>query len=287
MSDNSTSSNSHNYEAIAKETLTQSGKLCAAYRYFHRYSIGNQFLAIMQLAQAEPINTYNGWKELGRQVKKGSKAIALLMPCVSKDKVSGEVNGMFFIRRNNWFGLSQTEGDDYVMPETPSFDMANALVGLGITTEHFSTVNGNAQGYAKPNAKTIAVSALAANPLKTHLHEIAHCLLHADDVLLADSAELPNTVIEVEAELTAYVVLSVLGITEGLEYSRGYIANWNSGNAGEKVRYGKVFSAVDAILKARPHEIRSTTRPNAASFPRDRYEHPRDGRSRADHPASL
>ena len=245
-----TNQNAHDYPAIVQQALTQPGKMSTAYRMFHRYSIGNQFLAIMQLAQAEPINTYNGWQALGRQVKKGSKAIALLMPCTSKDKDTGEVNGMFFIRRNNWFGLSQTEGSDYVMPETPTFDASKAMSGLGITQEAFRAVNGNAQGYAMPNVKTIAVNPLAVNPLKTTLHEMAHCLLHADDILLADSAELPNTVIEVEAELTAYIALTVMGVTDGLEYSRGYIASWNQGNAGDKVRYGKVFSAVDAILKA-------------------------------------
>ena len=243
-------SNSHDYEAIVKQALTEPHKISQAYRLFHRYSIGNQFLAMMQLAQPEPINTYAGWKELGRQVKKGEKAIRLLMPVTSKDKTTGEVNGMFFISRNNWFGLSQTEGADYVMPETPSFDMATALVNLDIKTEHFSMVNGNCQGYAKPNSKTIAVSSLAYNPLKTHLHEIAHCLLHADEIMLNDGSELPQDVIEVEAELTAYIALTILGVTTGLEYSRGYIASWNSGNAGQKVRYGKVFSAVDKILKA-------------------------------------
>lgn len=249
------SNTAHNYEAIVKEALTEPGKLSSAYHLFHRYSIGNQFLAAMQLPRLEPINTFAGWKSFGRYVKKGEKAIALLMPCPTKDKTTGEVNGMFFMRRNNWFGLSQTEGADYVMPVVPSFDMATALVALNIETEHFKMVDGNCQGYAKPNAKTIAINPLAYNPMKTHLHEIAHVLLHADSVMMNDNNELQRDVKEVEAELTAYMVMTVLGVTNGLEYSRGYIANWNSGNAGEKVRYGRVFSAVDAILKAGRPEI--------------------------------
>ena len=247
--------NSHDYPAIVRQALTEPGKMSESYRAFHRYSIGNQFLAMMQLPEAEPINTYNGWKQLGRQVKKGSKAIALLMPCTSKDKETGEVNGMFFIRRNNWFGLSQTEGADYVAPVVPGFSVDAALKGLEITQEAYKAVNGNCMGYAKPLTKTIAVSPLAFNPLKTTLHEVAHCLLHADDVSLSDMSELPSDVKEVEAELTAYIALSVLGQIDGLEYSRGYLARWNSGNAGDKVRYGKVFSAVDAILKAGRPEV--------------------------------
>ena len=247
--------NSHNYEQIVQQALTEPGKLNTAYRNFHRYSIGNQMLAMMQLEQAEPINTYKGWQSLGRQVKKGSKAIALLMPVTSKDKTTGEVNGMFFITRNNWFGLSMTEGEAYVAPSLPEFSLDMALEALKIAKEAFKAVDGNSQGYAKPNQALIAINPLAVNPNKTTLHEMAHCLLHADEVTMHDAAELPKDVKEVEAELTAYIVLSVLGVTDGLEYSRGYIANWNAGNAGEKVRYGKVFGAVDKILKAGRPEV--------------------------------
>ena len=247
----------HDYPAIVRHALTEPGKMSESYRAFHRYSIGNQFLAMMQLAHAEPINTYNGWKQLGRQVKKGSKAIALLMPVTVKgeDSKGKETVKAFFIRRNNWFGLSQTEGADYVAPVVPGFSVDTALKALEITQEAYKSVNGNCMGYAKPLTKTIAVSPLAFNPLKTTLHEIAHCILHADDVSLSDMSELPSDVKEVEAELTAYIALSVLGQIEGLEYSRGYLASWNSGNAGDKVRYGKVFSAADAILKAGRPEV--------------------------------
>ena len=71
-------------------------------------------LALWQLGKPEPINTYPGWQTLGRHVKRGAKAIELIMPVFKKAK--SEITGqreergeMFFIARRNWFGLSSTE----------------------------------------------------------------------------------------------------------------------------------------------------------------------------------
>ena len=62
----------------------------AAYRAFHNYSIGNQLLAAMQLRAKglplTPIASFNAWKDKGRFVKKGQRAISLFMPVSVKRK---------------------------------------------------------------------------------------------------------------------------------------------------------------------------------------------------------
>ena len=245
-------SSTHNYEAYVTDALTNPGKLSTCYSVFHNYSLGNQLLAMMQLPQAEPINTYKGWQSLGRQVKKGSKAIALIMPVTGKktDAAGNDTVNVFFCSRNNWFGLSQTEGADYVAPVVPNFDSSLAITGLGLSVIAYEITDGNCQGYAKPAQGQIAINPVAANPLKTTIHEMAHCLLHADQTSMNDGANLDKDVKEVEAELTAYIVMAVLGHTERLHESRGYIQSWIQSNTNEKVRYSKVFGAVDKILKA-------------------------------------
>ena len=70
------------------------------------------------------------------------------------------------------------------------------------------------------------------------------------NLLSTDTPTLPRDAKEVEVELTAYILKSTLGQTHGLEYSRGYIQNWMGDDTVEKVRFGKVFGAVDQILKA-------------------------------------
>ena len=53
----------------------------------------NRILAESQLIELEPINTYKGWQELGRQVKKGSEGIYLFLPVIKKKKSETEAEG--------------------------------------------------------------------------------------------------------------------------------------------------------------------------------------------------
>jgi hypothetical protein len=124
------------YQRAVQEALTVPGKISAAYSSFWSYSLGNQMLAMWQLGKAEPISTFPGWKRIGRNVKKGKTAIALVMPVTGRkiDEESGEEQRrMFFVARKNWFGLSQTEGTEYVPEPIPDFDLARALAKLEIT----------------------------------------------------------------------------------------------------------------------------------------------------------
>ncbi len=265
----------HNYEQMVQEALTEPGKIAAAYSAFWHYSLGNQWLAMAQLGRAEPINTFPGWKDLGRHVKKGEKAIELLMPVFKKaarettapgDKETE--NALFFISRRNWFGRHQTEGQEFV-PTVIGVDIGKALTELGITEEPFECTNGNVQGYAKPAKNIIAVSPIAYDRLKTAFHEIGHVKLHADMVSIHAPDDLPRDVREVEAETVSYLVCSALDHTVNLHYSRGYIKNWMGEGTVEEVRFGKVFATADAILKAcriepdRPHTLRQPEAPRA------------------------
>ena len=51
---------------------------------FHRYSIGNLFLIMAQYPSAHRVAGYRTWQSLGRQVKRGSKAIRILAPIVRR-----------------------------------------------------------------------------------------------------------------------------------------------------------------------------------------------------------
>lgn len=243
----------HDYEQIVHEALNEPGKLSAAYSAFWHYSLGNQWLAMIQLGRCEPINTFPGWIKLNRYVRKGEKAIELLMPIMIKDKKAANDNQepigkTIFLPKKNWFGLHQTEGQEYV-PTVPDFEITKAERELEIIVEPFHHSDGNCQGYAITDKRIIAINPVAYDPLKTSFHECAHVLLHPN-TKSSDTATLARDVKEVEAELTAYLVKSSLGQTQNLEYSRGYIQHWISDTTVEKVRFSSVFSAADRILKA-------------------------------------
>jgi antirestriction protein ArdC len=246
-----------NFSQLLQDAVNQPGIISKCYSTFHGYSIGNQMLAYSQCIAREipigPIATYKKWSELGRQVTKDQKAIALVMPVtINKKDAAGEKTGevfSMFTMRNNWFVLSQTEGDEYVNEvATPAWDKAAALAKLDITEVAFDHSDGNCQGYA--SGRTIAVNPVAILPHKTRFHELAHVVLgHTTDEMMADSEKTPRDIREVEAEGVAYILCSVLDLP-GLHESRGYIQNWLAGAEVTDKSAQRIFSAANKILEA-------------------------------------
>src|SRR5437762_4204782 len=80
------------FRQLLDEAVTKPGTVMKAYSLFWNYSLGNQILAFLQAAQRGialgPIASFNRWKELGRHVKRGEKAIELSMPITLKQKTA-------------------------------------------------------------------------------------------------------------------------------------------------------------------------------------------------------
>ena len=257
-----------NWENLLTEAVTKPGKILAAYSLFHNYSLANAMLALIQCEmrsiQPGPINTFPGWKALGRHVIKGQKAISLVMPITYKkrdeenqqaadaaDRHDSRKSECFtrFVFRPNWFVLSQTEGSDVAAATAPNWNADRALSALGITRVEFATMNGNAQGYAAPG-KQIAINPVAALPHKTMFHELAHVILgHTEEGQLSDDEQTPRSLREVEAESVALLCCASLGL-EGEEFARGYIQNWLGGASIPEKSAQKIFASAAAILKA-------------------------------------
>lgn len=258
----------NDWNFLFAQALSEPGILSRAYSIFHEFSLGNCILAASQLKSRglplSPIATYKKWQELGRQVKKGEKALALCMPIIINSKSEKEDSSeeedderqekkAIFVLKRKWFSLYQTEGKEYCPENTiPSWNKEKALAELKITEEPFAHINGNAQGYSRPNARVIAINPLAKNPWKTIFHEIAHCLLHSSEALMSDNENISASIREAEAESVAYLLCATLGLP-GLEESRGYIQGWlRSEEQREEFKKSaaRVFSVANKILKA-------------------------------------
>src|SRR5438128_5448883 len=134
------------FRQLLEEAVSKPGTLMKAYSLFWNYSLGNQILALIQANQRNiplgPIASFNRWKELGRHVKRGEKAIELCMPITMKRTVKEhledgadvetEITFKRFVFRRNWFMLSQTEGAEYQEPAIPAWDRARALAVLKV-----------------------------------------------------------------------------------------------------------------------------------------------------------
>jgi antirestriction protein ArdC len=242
--------------------VNEPGRIHAAYSAFYGYSVGNQLLAMFQCMgrgiEPGPIATYKSWSEKGRQVRRGEKAITLCQPVTVTSKPSGDdgdddaeprIGRTVFVFRPSWFVLAQTDGEPITYPEPMGWSRTRALQVLGITEVPFVATDGNMQGYARPDAREIAINPVAALPLKTTLHEIGHCLLHGAETLAADGLELPRDLREVEAESVALIVTEALGL-EGAEYSRGYIQSWLRTDTIPEPNARRIFAAAERVLKA-------------------------------------
>jgi hypothetical protein len=247
------------FASLLEQAVNEPGILSSAYRAFHNYSIGNQLLAWAQCMtrgiQPGPIATFQRWKELGRYVRKGEKAITLCRPVtVKRERIADDgteetTAATWFVYRPNWFVLAQTDGQPLPEPSTPTWDAQTALAALAVTEIAFDHTDGNCLGFAR--CRSIAINPVNPMPHKTRFHEIAHVLLgHTSEGTLNDGEPTPRNLREVEAESVALLCCAALNLP-GVEFSRGYIQNWwGQGNPIPEKSAQRILRVADQILKA-------------------------------------
>jgi antirestriction protein ArdC len=247
------------FAVLLEQAVTDPGILSSAYRNFHQFSVGNQLLAWTQCIargiQPGPTATFPRWRELGRYVRKGEKAITLCMPVTVKRTVEDdqqqeqEIAFKRFVYKPNWFVLAQTDGQVLAEPAMPTWDALKALEALNVTEVPFQHIDGNCLGYAR--GRSISINPINPMPYKTRFHELAHVLLgHTAEGTLNDDERTPRNLRECEAESVALLCLAALDLP-GIEHCRGYVqAWWGQGNPIPERSAQSILKVADQILKA-------------------------------------
>ncbi|MHB1710673.1 MAG: ArdC-like ssDNA-binding domain-containing protein [Acidimicrobiales bacterium] len=233
---------------------------------FTRYSANNTFLIMVQRPDATRVAGFHTWKSLGRSVKKGSKGIAILCPCVRRDSVEGADSGetttrsrIAGFRIGYVFDLADTEGEDLpdpgvtirhpigVAPDGMWDTLVRRVQEAGFAVhrapEHDEAL-GAAWGRTHYGQRNVIVKSTAdpAGACKTLAHELAHVLLHENH-----RYDHRGTV-EVEAESVAFIVSAVWGLDTS-SYSTGYLAGWSGGDVGTvTATANKVLACARTIL---------------------------------------
>src|SRR5208282_2689983 len=201
--------NCYTARSTRRENCSQRTPLSTTTRLEMRYSPSNNASAGKSNLDHSTV-TRVGWHSKGKcaRVKKGSVCVC---PLPTKKRVTGkaareiiegceESQGEMrqqFVFRNYWFVLVQTEGETTYEQPIPGFDLDAALHSLKIIRAPFDEINCNVQGFA--HQREIAVSPIAALPLKTTLHELAHVILgHTASQKLIDSEQTDRNIREVE-----------------------------------------------------------------------------------------
>ena len=244
---------------LLASAVHEPGVISRAYSAFHGYSISNRLLAMAQCVEREvqpgPINTFPGWKALGRHVRKGEKAITLCMPITVRRKQADvepdadETADIItrFVYKPRWFVVSQTSGDPIPEAVEPSWDRETALSGLDVTEIPFDHTDGNCMGFARD--RSIAINPINPLPHKTRFHEIAHVLLgHTSAGMQTDSEVSPRKLEECEAESVALLCCAALELP-GVAEARGYIQTWWTGEIPERSAQ-RILKTADQVLKA-------------------------------------
>jgi antirestriction protein ArdC len=229
---------------------------------FHHYSFRNTLLIQLQCPTATRVAGFRAWQELGRQVRKGEKAIWILAPVTCKREASDisvadgdSARVIVAFKPACIFDVSQTDGEP--LPEVCSRLDGSAPDGV---YEHLIAV-AHSIGYSVEDCDftdsrngdcTFDLHRIrvhrhnaSAQRLKTLAHELAHAMLHenAQDRSLA----------ELEAESVAFTVCAALGIASD-DYSFGYLTTWIGGGdsaiAAIKESASRIQQTADRILVA-------------------------------------
>jgi antirestriction protein ArdC len=251
--------NTPQFADLLARAVMEPGIVSTAYRQFHSYSIGNQLLAWSQCLTRDippgPMATYPKWRDLGRYVRKGEKAITLCQPVTVKRKPDRDDHpddpDVFtrFIYRPHWFVLAQTDGQELPPVPLPAWDRAAALAALNVSEVPFDACDGNVMGFAR--GRSVAVSPLNPMPYKTLFHELGHVLLgHTVEAEQNDGELTSRSLRECEAEAVALLCCAALDLP-GVDCCRGYIQSWWGTNHPIPERSAqRILKAADQILKA-------------------------------------
>ena len=230
-------------------------KFCAK---LPRYSVNNQLLIMMQKPDATMCQSYTGWKDMNRSVKRGEKGIRILAPAPYKmdkeqdkkdsfgkpvlDKDGEPVKETVEVTVNAFkpvstFDISQTEGEP--IPTVGIEELVGDVDGYANLLESikevvpvpisFENIESGAKGFfhLEENRIVIQEGMSEAQTVKTLIHEAAHQALHSKEAMEHSADKKTQNQKETEAESIAYVVCEHFGIDTS-EYSFPYVATWSA-----------------------------------------------------------
>jgi len=220
-----------------------------------KWSFTNRTL--MFLAGTADARGYRQWKSVNRWVKKGAKAIYILVPCFGKqvDEETGEEKEVLnFFKPSPIFMCEDTEGEplDYQQIELPDLPLIERAEEWGVSVK---AVPGNYlyRGYYSSDRKEIG---LATPEEKTFFHELAHASHEKVNGSLKSGQD---PLQEIVAELSAQALCRLVGknMTDTTGNSFKYIERYagkvkmNPHAACLKV-LGETEKVLNLILKGGP-----------------------------------
>lgn len=243
------------WPGLLEAALTIEGSVGNSFNRLYRYSLGNLAFLMYQGVSPQPIATYKRWSELGRQVKRGSKAREIIRPITVtlKDQLDDQGNPKKITRFKPVraiFPIEDTEGEPLPEIELPEWSRTRAMGALGLTEVKFDLFDGNIAGYSV--GRNIAINPTAKHPEQTWFHEAGHIVAGHTEPGTMEQYAAHRGVFEYEAEGSAYLAMNELEcLTEEVAtVTRGYLQGWMRGQKPTDQSVRKVFKTADTIIDA-------------------------------------
>ena len=205
-------------ELIAAVQAGQSERLktyLAMLGRFRAYSPGNVLLICMQCPQAAQVAGYRAWQRLGRQVRRGAKAIRIMAPVIRRAREEEDrQEKVVGFKTACVFDVSQTEGKTLPDLARVAGDPREHLENLRRvirqrgTGLRYSNRLGGAEGIAGGGEIVLKAGLPPAEEFAVMVHELAHISLHQGEEGRPDSKRVQET----EAEAVAFAVCEAVGL---------------------------------------------------------------------------
>jgi hypothetical protein len=222
------------------------------------WSLLNRML--MYLGDTVDARGIRQWNRIGRRVKKGSKAIYILVPRMVKKKTDQEENNVLIgFLCKPVFRVEDTDGDplDYEPPAIPdALPLMDKAREWGIAIEAMPGNNGY-YGYYAPGSNRIS---MATTEETVFFHELAHAAHHR---VTGGIKCVQDWKQEIVAELSAAVLCSLVGkTTKSLGNSHRYIEG-HAKDAGLNPVQGclRVIGDVEKVLRLILEPVKETLEP--------------------------
>ncbi len=163
---------------------------------------------IMFLSGTCDARGFRQWKEAKRWVKKGAKAIHIIVPCFRKyvDEAGEETESLRYFKATPVFMVEHTDGEplEYQDIELPALPLIERAEEWGVSVK---AVPGNYlyRGYYSPDRNEIG---LATPEEKTFFHELAHA---GHDKVIGGLKRGQDPFQEIIAELSAQALCRMVG----------------------------------------------------------------------------
>lgn len=209
---------------------------------FHNYTPNNNFLIRAQFPLATQVARYDKWQELGRQVRRNEKGIAIIEPVMTKQIIevensSGEIEEREVARPSGFdichvYDISQTTGkstpESTKMADEPEavlmrLEQAFDYYGIQLVYDDPDQVNGDnptgeTEGTARGGLVAVNPDQSPNNKISALVYELAHALLDKGKRRFDSTTQSRDT----EALAVVFAVSKAVGLdlaAQGADYT--------------------------------------------------------------------